>query len=113
MVWSPLSAVCLWIGAIIMAFETGLRGAPNVRIRLPRWLASEKWNLVPGILISIAIILKLFPSLESLAPIQWATAKIANEATPSAPTALASTGFSDQFLVNLKWDLLTLPRPCV
>jgi hypothetical protein len=42
------------IGAIIMAIEQGLRSAPEFRARLPRFIASERWNFAPLILMIVA-----------------------------------------------------------
>jgi hypothetical protein len=42
------------IGAIIMAIGQGLRSAPEFRSRLPRFIASERWNFAPLILMIIA-----------------------------------------------------------
>jgi hypothetical protein len=46
--------VAYWLGAIILALEQILKGAPETRARLPRFIASERWNYAPLLLLIVA-----------------------------------------------------------
>jgi hypothetical protein len=56
------------IGAIIMAIEQGLRSAPEFRSRLPRFIASERWNFAPLILMIAAGIIWVVRTVETPKP---------------------------------------------
>jgi hypothetical protein len=55
-----LSVVCLWKGALIMAVETALEGAPNTRAKLPKVVGTEKWKFLPAVLVTVAILILIF-----------------------------------------------------
>src|SRR5271170_755890 len=47
----------LIVGAVIMAMEAGLKGAPRLSARLPSWITSEKWFFAPlGLMISTGVL---------------------------------------------------------
>lgn len=46
--------IAYWLGALILAIEQILKGAPETRARLPRFIASERWNYAPLALLIVA-----------------------------------------------------------
>lgn len=73
------------IGAIIMAIEQGLRSAPEFRSRLPGFVASERWNVAPLILMIVAGVIWVVRTAETPKP----------EPLAKPSTIVAPTGITD------------------
>lgn len=54
--WERLGCSSLWIGAILLALETGLSQAPSVRDKLPAFVGSRRWGFAPIVLIAISAV---------------------------------------------------------
>lgn len=106
------------IGAIIMAIEQGLRSAPEFRSRLPRFIASERWNFAPLILMIIAGAIWVVRSWEAPKQIELVSAEHSQQsavpvsppppAAPNSGTHIIGTTFS----LQLAQMLGRLPKPC-
>jgi len=80
------------IGALILAAETGLKGAPTVRAHLPRFLASEIWNFVPLGLMAVAGVIWIYMGVtrtEPLMKIELPKVNSAAEESSTTPPSVA------------------------
>ena len=85
---TTLRNICLAIAAIIMATEQALKGAPTFRDKLPQFLASEYWNFVPILFLSIAGLIWVFRQIAPPAPISIST----EGATPQQSAGSSQSG---------------------
>lgn len=105
-----------------MAIETGLKGAPNFRARLPNFVATEKWNFVPVILMMIAFAMWIWRI--SIQPKQLTNVERGEKATDSSSSSATPSGWQDYpssgergpigplLAAELVQTFKDLPKPC-
>src|SRR5713101_6197585 len=112
-----LRTTLLWIAAIIMAIEQRLRSAPNLRARLPRFVASENWNFAPLVLLIIIFLIWIVRSVSGPQPINQEVAALPHTyaATPASSPSLTFgwENLHETGAMEIEAIFIALPKPCI
>jgi uncharacterized protein involved in cysteine biosynthesis len=52
--WDWVAYTGIWVAAVILAADAGLKGSPTLMESIPNWLKWEYWPFVPLALLSLS-----------------------------------------------------------